>query len=198
MSPNPATTARGPLIIVSGPSGSGKSTLIRRVLVSARRPLRLSVSATTRAPRVGESDGVEYWFWDRERFEQAIAQGELLEFAVVHGRDYYGTLAREVMPYRDQGVGVILDIDVQGAAQVRSHVPDHVSVFVTATDLAAYERRLRDRGTEDEATIARRLETARTELARESEYQHHVKNDDLDRAAAELSRIVEQAFLTGD
>ncbi|MBX7103432.1 MAG: guanylate kinase [Gemmataceae bacterium] len=189
--------ARGPLIIVSGPSGSGKTTLIKRLLAMTMRPLRHSVSATTRAPRPGETDGVEYWFWDRPRFEAAIAAGELLEHAVVHGRDYYGTLKSEVEPYRARGFGVILDIDVQGAEQVRAKIPDHVSVFITAADPEDYARRLRSRGADSPAAIARRMETARAELARAGEYRHQIRNDDLETAAAELAAVIDQAFETG-
>src|SRR2546428_208305 len=108
---------KGPLIIVSGPSGTGKSTLIARFLAAAPWPMRLSVSATTRARREGEQDGVHYHFWTREQFEQERQQGTFLEWAEVHG-NYYGTLLCEVTPFREQGTGVLLDIDVQGAALV--------------------------------------------------------------------------------
>src|SRR5947199_5185004 len=135
----------GPLIILSGPSGSGKSTVIRGLLADPPGPLRLSVSATTRPPRAGEHDGVEYHFWTRERFEQELASGAFLEHASVHG-NYYGTLRAEVEPYLHEGRGVILDIDVQGADQVRRKCPEHVSVFLLAPSLEEYERRLRRRG----------------------------------------------------
>src|SRR5687767_6466434 len=121
----------GPLIVLSGPSGSGKSTLIRRLLKEATAPLRLSVSVTTRQPRSGkeqEIDGVQYHFWDRSRFEQEVAVGGFLEWADVFG-NYYGTLRREVDPYREKGTGVILDIDVNGWAQVRQKCSDAVSIF---------------------------------------------------------------------
>src|SRR4051812_38713090 len=104
----------GPLLILSGPSGSGKSTVIDRLLREHGQPLRLSVSATTRAPRPLETDGVQYHFWTRERFQKEIDAGGFLEWATVHGH-YYGTPRSEVEPYRAQGIGVILDIDVQGA-----------------------------------------------------------------------------------
>src|SRR5262245_39798963 len=107
---------RGPLVILSGPSGSGKSTVIRRLLADPPGPLRLSVSATTRRPRPGERDGVDYHFWTRERFEQELAAGAFLEHAIVHGEHRYGTLRAEVEPFLRDGTGVILDIDVQGAA----------------------------------------------------------------------------------
>src|SRR5207244_3007074 len=126
---------RGPLIIVSGPSGSGKSTVIDRVLrqaVADGLPLRLSVSATTRSPRPGEVDGFHYHFWTPERFDSALAAGEFLESAHVHG-GRYGTLRNEVDCYRDRGTGVILEIDVQGAAEIRNKCPDGVSIFVRAS-----------------------------------------------------------------
>jgi guanylate kinase len=184
---------KGPLIILSGPSGSGKSTVIGRLLGMKDLPLRLSVSATTRAPRGQEVDGVAYHFWTRDRFEAEIQAGGFLEWAEVFG-NYYGTLRREVEPFREQGVGVILDIDVQGAAQVRARCPDAFSVFLRTSSLAAYEARMRQRGTESEAAIARRLAGAERELARAGEYDYQLINDDLDRAVAELHELVRRFF----
>lgn len=185
---------RGPLIILSGPSGSGKSTVLQRLLADPPGPLRLSVSATTRRPRPGETDGRDYHFWTRERFEQELATGAFLEHAQVHGVNYYGTLRAEVEPYLERGTGVVLDIDVQGAEQVRRIWPHHVSVFLKAPSMAEYERRLRARGTEDDASIRRRLETARAELAHAAGYQYQITNDDLARAAAELRQVVAREF----
>lgn len=184
----------GPLIILSGPSGSGKSTVIQRLLADPPGPLRLSVSATTRSPRPGEIDGADYHFWTPERFDRELAAGAFLEHAVVHGAASYGTLAAEVEPYLAGGCGVVLDIDVQGAEQVRQLRPDHVSVFLKASSMAEYEQRLRARGTEDDATIARRLETARDELAHAAGYQYQIINDDLARATAELRGVVGREF----
>src|SRR5262245_40678099 len=184
---------RGPLIILSGPSGSGKSTVIKRLLADPPGPLRLSVSATTRPPRPGEIDGVDYHFWTRERFEAELAAGAFLEHAVVHGTHYYGTLRSEVGPYLERGIGVVLDIDVQGAGQVRAVCPNHVSVFLY-TPLEELERRLRRRGTESDAVIRRRLETARAELAQRERYSYQIVNDDLATAAAELRAVVARAF----
>jgi len=177
------------LIIVSGPSGSGKSTVIKRLLADPPGPLRLSVSATTRPPRPGERDGVDYHFWTREQFEAELAKGAFLEHAVVHGTNYYGTLRNEVAPYLTAGTGVVLDIDVQGAEQVRRACPEHTSVFLS-TAPEELERRLLLRDTEDKLTIRRRLESARRELAQATTYQYHIINDDLDRATAELRAIV--------
>src|SRR2546421_6481564 len=120
------TATLAPLFILSGPSGSGKSTVLKRLLAGAGVPLRLSVSATTRAPRPGETEGVDYYFWTRDQFEAEVKAGAFLEWAKVHG-NCYGTLRGEVDPWRRQGVGVILDIDVQGAAQVRRLCPEAVT-----------------------------------------------------------------------
>jgi guanylate kinase len=186
--------ARGPLVIVSGPSGSGKSTVIQRLLADPPGPLRHSVSATTRPPRPGEIDGTDYHFWTPERFERELAAGAFLEHAVVHGTGSYGTLRAEVEPFLAAGCGVVLDIDVQGAEQVRRLLPDHVSIFLKAPSMAEYERRLQARGSEDEATIGRRMETARAELAHAPGYQYQIINDDLARATAELRGVVGREF----
>ena len=185
--------ARGPLIILSGPSGSGKSTVIKRLLADPPGRLRLSVSATTRAPRPDEREAVDYYFWTREEFERKLAAGEFLEYAVVHGLNYYGTLRVEVEQHLAAGRGVVLDIDVQGAEQVRRQCPDHASIFLF-TPIEELERRLRHRGTEDEATIRRRLESARRELARAPEFHYQIINQDLDKATAELRAIVAGLF----
>jgi guanylate kinase len=185
--------AKGPLIIVSGPSGSGKSTVIERLLAAESLPLHLSVSATTRPARPGEHDGVDYYFWDRARFEQEVAAGGFLESAEVFG-NCYGTLRREVEPYRAQGTGVMLDIDVQGCAQVRGQCPDAVTIFLKAPSLEVLEQRLRSRGTESEASIQRRLQGARAELARAGEYEYQVVNDELDATVSQLAEIVKKAF----
>jgi guanylate kinase len=187
---------KGPLLIVSGPSGSGKSTVIGRLLRESGLPLHLSVSATTRASRKGERDEIDYHFWTRERFEQELAGGAFLEFAEVHG-NLYGTLRSEVDTYRAKGVGVILDIDVQGAAAVRRLYPESVSIFLCTSCWETYENRLRGRGTEDEVAIARRLATARRELQRKNEFDHVVLNDDLDAAVARVRVLVAGRFEKG-
>lgn len=189
--------SKGPLIILSGPAGVGKTTVIKRLLTHQELPLRLSVSATTRKPRQGEQDGVAYHFWTRDRFEEEIKAGGFLEYAEVHG-NYYGTLRPEVEPYRDQGMGVILDIDVQGFKQVRQHYLDLVSIFLTGPSPRSYEERLRERGSEDEAAIQRRLATARDELKCAGEYDFQVVNDDLERTVDLMRGIVKSAFERND
>jgi len=188
--------AKGPLIILSGPSGSGKSTIVAEVLRRSTLPLRLSISATTRAPRPNEQSGVHYFFWSKEKFLEEVQKGAFLERAEVHGH-CYGTLLSEVERHRELETGVLLDIDVQGARQVRQRFPEAVTVFLKTSSWEAYERRIRRRGTDDETAILRRLATARRELACIAEYQYIVINDDDDLEAAvnQLLEIVRLSFL---
>jgi guanylate kinase len=184
----------GPLFILSGPSGCGKSTVIRQLLASEpERPLRLSVSATTRKERPGEKDGIHYWFWDRERFLHEVETGAFLEWAEVYG-NCYGTLKREVGPYRQQGSGVILDIDTQGARQVKQQCPDALRILLRTSSMSAYEERLKKRGTETAESLQRRLAAAQRELDRAADYEHTVINDDLETAVAELRKIIGHLF----
>jgi guanylate kinase len=187
------TPVLAPLFILSGPSGSGKSTVVRLLMAGPHQPLRLSISATTRPPRPGEKDGVQYHFWTRQRFEEAVAAGAFLEHAEVFG-NLYGTPRTEVDPFRAAGTGVLLEIDVQGAAQVREKCPEAVTMFLRASSMAEYERRLRLRHTEAEDAIQRRLQGARRELESSREYQYQIINDDLDAAVAELRAIVKSHF----
>src|SRR5579859_2545066 len=174
----PMTTKRGPLIVISGPSGCGKSTVIRRLLERGDLPLHLAVSATTRAQRPREQDGVDYFFWKRDDFEAALQAGAFLEHARVVDH-YYGTLRREVEPFRETGVGVLLDIDTQGRTAVRRQCPEAVSIFLLASSPTAYEERLRKRGTESEEAIQRRLANGLREIAHAGEYDYRVLNDDV-------------------
>ncbi len=179
----------GPLIIVSGPSGSGKSTIIERLLAQETRPLHLSVSVTTRPRRAGEREGVHYHYWPRERFQRAVQAGSFLEWAEVFGNGY-GTLKQEVEPYRQQGSGVLLDIDVNGWRQLKRQYPEAVSIFIQTSSLDELERRLRERGTETEAAIERRLQGAQAELAQAPAYDYQVINDSLDDAVAQIRALV--------
>ena len=198
MDHEPPTVTRGPLIVLSGPSGVGKSTVVDRVIASAGLNLRRAVTATTREPRPGERPEVDYHYWTRDRFEAALATGEMLEHAVVHGRDYYGTPRSEVDPYRERGTGVVLVIDVQGAASVRQlYAGDHVSVFLDPPTFEELEARLRGRGEKDES-IRRRLDTARRELERRGEFDRHVLNGVLDVAAKDLEAIIREQFVSRD
>jgi guanylate kinase len=187
---------KAPLIILAGPSGSGKSTIIARLLAERKLPLRLSVSATTRPPRPYEREGVHYYFWTRDEFQKQVRAGAFLEWAEVNGQ-CYGTLRREVDEYRERGIGVLLDIDVQGAAQVRARSPHCLSIFLRTSSWETYEQRIRQRGTENEEQIARRLATAKRELERMHEFDHVVVNEDLERAVAAVGSLIAQAFAKG-
>jgi guanylate kinase len=179
------TDLPGRLIVISGPSGSGKSTLVRRLVKRPELRVQLSVSATTRAPRPGERDGVDYIFLTREEFDAARASGEFLEWAEVHG-NLYGTPAAPVRAALAAGICVALEIDVQGALQVRQRVPNAILVFIDVPSFSALEVRLRARASDDEATIERRLAGARWEIEQASHYQYRVLNAELDQAVDEL------------
>jgi guanylate kinase len=181
------------LIVLSGPSGVGKSTVLKRLLARHSDRLRLSVSATTRPPRRGETDGVDYYFLTSVEFERRRLAGEFLECCEVFGRGHwYGTLLAEVTPSRNGQKWVVLDIDVDGAEKVRRQVPTAVTIFLRPSSDEELERRLRGRQTESDEAIARRLEVARRELARADQYQYQVVNDVVDRAVDEISEILSE------
>jgi len=182
----------GILFIISAPSGSGKSTLVNE-LRSNVKDLQFSVSFTTRPPRGSEQEGQAYHFVDRQQFEEMIAAGELLEHAEVFG-NYYGTACGPLREAFAQGKDMLLDIDVQGAAQVRQKMPEAVSIFVMPPTPEILERRLRNRsraeGKVDEEVIARRLAKARQEIENYHSYKYILVNDELNRAVEDLTAIV--------
>jgi guanylate kinase len=176
------------VFVITGPSGVGKGTLISELL--ERVPgLELSISATTRKPRKGEVEGRDYHFLTLEEFDRRIAAEDFIEFATYSG-NRYGTLRSEVRNRLDQGHSVVLEIEVQGARQVRAAMRESVQVFIAPPDPASLRRRLESRGTDSLEAIDARLEVAEQELAAQDEFAHRVVNDELDRAADELEGIV--------
>lgn len=190
-------TGPGELFIVSSPSGGGKTTLIRRViqqLVQEGQKAHFSVSHTTRKPRSGEAHGVDYYFVSREEFLAMVDAGQFLEFAEVHG-NLYGTSWAEVQGKREAGIHVFLDIDVQGARQVRGKVPDAVKIFIFPPSYAELKRRLLSRRQDDEATIRLRMRNALNEMREYGEFDYVIINDELEVACRELASIVSASRL---
>jgi guanylate kinase len=176
------------VFVITGPSGVGKGTLIRGLL--ARLPeLELSVSATTRQPRAGEVDGVDYHFLSDEEFDRKVKAGAFVEHAAYSGRRY-GTLRSELERRTAAGVPVVLEIEVQGARQVRSTLPSAVQIFIVPPSEQALRERLVGRGTDEQEEIERRLAVAERELAAREEFHHQVMNDRQEDAVAELERVV--------
>lgn len=182
------TKEKGLLIVLSGPSGSGKSTVIKQ-LMEKRGNIHFSVSYTTRAPRAGEIDGVSYNFVDRAEFERMIANNEFLEYAEYSG-NYYGTSLKVIGEKQEAGMDVMLDIEVQGAANVRAKCPGAVLVFIVPPTYEELERRLRGRGTDSEEVIRKRLDRALEEIREVGMYDYLVVNDDVAQAAAELDAVM--------
>ena len=176
------------VFVITGPSGVGKGTLI--ALLRERIPgLALSVSATTRPPRAGETDGVDYWFLTDDEFARRIERGDFVEWAEYSGRRY-GTLRSELERHTAAGRPVVLEIEVQGARQVREALPEAVQIFIRPPSAGALRERLTGRGTDDPAEVERRLAVAEEELAAAGEFSHQVVNDDLASAADALETIV--------
>ena len=189
----------GKLVVISGPSGVGKSTLVAGVLKRFPDRLRLSISATTREPRPGERDGVDYHFLGIAEFERRRAKGDFLECVEVFGHGHwYGTLWSEVGPSLEAGKWVLLEIDVDGAEAVLEKVDEVVTIFIRPSSLEELERRLRSRGTEKEEAIRRRLNVAQRELELGSQYEYQVVNDTAEVAVDEICQILQDRGLLND
>ncbi len=179
---------KGNLIVISGPSGSGKGTVCK-AMFDSMTDLHLSISATTRQQRAGERDGVDYFFMSKSAFETMIAEERLLEWADVYGR-YYGTPAEPVLDAVRQGLDVILEIDVQGAFQVRKKFPACVLIFLIPPSRSALEERLRNRATDSDEEIERRLQWAQSEIEKVAYYDYLVINDEVAKAAQKVIDII--------
>ena len=181
---------RGLLIVFSGPSGVGKGTVRQEIFSTPDHKFEYSVSMTTRAQRPGEVDGKDYFFRSREEFEELIRKGQMLEYAEYVG-NHYGTPLTYVNETLDKGIDVFLEIEVQGALQVKKKVPDAVFIFLTPPDLNELQERLVGRGTDSEEVIAQRIERAREEIALMSEYDYAIVNDEVPLAAERVKRVIE-------
>ncbi len=191
MAGNSSATRTGRLVIISGPSGAGKSTVVRGVLEASPLPLLPSVSATTRPPRPGETDGEDYYFLTPAEFHRRQEAGDFLESKEVHGRgDWYGTLRFPVEEGLAAGKWVVLEIDVEGMLAVQPHFPDAITIFIHSGSREELERRLRTRGTESEFSLNRRLAAAEEELAKKHHYRHEVVNHDREEAVREIVAIL--------
>lgn len=176
------------LFVISGCSGVGKGTVINRFM-ERNKDFILSVSCTTRKPREGEIHGVHYFFLTKEEFEQNISDDKFLEYAQF-AENYYGTKKKYVKQKMEEGFNVLLEIDTQGALQVKEKMPEAVLIFIAPPSVEELEARLRGRHTEDEATIQKRLSQVKIELERSKKYDYTVINDDIDRAVGEIENIV--------
>lgn len=182
----------GKLVVISGPSGVGKSTVVRQVLQRLGPAIKLSVSATTRPPRPGERDGLDYYFLTDAEFAHRREAGEFLECIEVFGRGHwYGTLWSEVRSSLSQGKWVILEIDVDGAGEVLRQFPEAVTIFIRPESVEELERRLRRRGTENEESVQRRLAVARHELLQSDHYEHQVMNVTVQEAVDEICELLQ-------
>ncbi len=180
---------KGKLLVISGPSGAGKSTVVFKA-IEGREDICFSTSVTTRSPRPGEVDGREYFFVDFERFREMVENDELLEHAE-YVANRYGTPRAYVEQRMGEGLNVLLDIEVQGARQVRKKMPEAVLIFIAPPSIEELERRLRGRGTDTEAAIEGRLIRARQEFQEADFYDYLIVNDDVEKAAAKLNAIIE-------
>ena len=181
----------GKLIIISGPSGAGKSTVVSRLICECPLPLKLSISATTRPIRSDDKPGENYIFLEEQQFKAKIEANEFLEYVEVFGRGHwYGTLREQVSTGLQRGNWIILEIDVEGAAKVKQNYPDAVSIFIHPGSIHELERRLRNRATEDEAALQRRLEVAAHEMEAAVVYDHVITNSKVENTVTEICRLL--------
>lgn len=181
-----------PIVVISGPSGSGKSTIVKQLIEASPVPLLVSTSATTRPARPGEIAGVDYHFLTHEDFQQKLAEEAFLEHAEVHRTGYfYGTLRSELDRAYQQGAWPLLEIDVEGAMNVVNQYPHALTIFIRTPSPEVFEQRLRDRGTEDEAGIQKRLRTAEREMTFADRYRYQVVNDQLSETVAHICEILQ-------
>lgn len=187
------------IVIISGPSGVGKSTVVAKVLEKSHVPITLSVSATTRKPRAGEIDGKNYVFLTHEEFESSRQKGDFLEYKEVFSRgDWYGTLKSTVATGLSGGKWVLLEIDVEGAISVKSEYPDVLMIFLHPGSMATLEQRLRDRKSDSEDSVKRRLEVAARELAQSNQYDHVIENVNVEDTAKQICDVILQKNQTNN
>jgi len=182
-------TKKGRLFVVSAPSGAGKGTVIRKIL-ELRPDLALSISATTRAPRTDEADGVSYYFVTHEAFREMVRENEFLEHAEYVG-EYYGTPRKPVDEYLSNGKDVLLEIEIQGAKQVMHAMPECVTIFIVPPDMEELERRLRGRGTDSDGKLKARMQKAHQEMNERDKYMYIIVNDEVLCAAQEIISIID-------
>ena len=182
--------SKGILVVISGPSGTGKGTICTRILDEMDN-MEFSTSMTTRQPRDGETDGKDYFFVTKDQFEAAIDNDEFLEYAQVFG-NYYGTPKQAVASKLEEGKDILLDIDVQGAMNVKRAFPDELFIFILPPSMEELRRRITGRGTDSEEAIERRLSQAESEMSLAEEYNYQIVNDDLETAVSEVKRIIRE------